>query len=191
MTIRGRWLMASVAGLMFVGSASFETAIASAQTAPATGTDVKAGTVVSPTDQSTLSDQYVAKMQTSSTRVRHLLDEARRQKDVVKTTCLSDKLAQIEVATRSARERQTALKAAIARGDTDIRNHEFAVLSVLRQRAEQLDAEANQCVGEELGFPGETKITYAIDPNIASVDPTVAPGDGVIYVPPLPVSTFQ
>ena len=106
----------------------------------------------------------------------------------MKTTCLSDKLAQIEVATRSAKERQGALKSAIARGDNDLRNHEFAVMNVLRQRAEQLDAEANQCIGEELGFPGETKITFSIDPNIASVDPGAPSGPEIIIVPLPPVS---
>jgi hypothetical protein len=130
-------------------------------------------------------------MKSSATRVRHLLDEARRQKDVVKTTCLSDKLAQIEVASRSGKERSDALKSAIARGDTDLRNHEFAVLNVLRQRSEQLDAEANQCIGEELGFPGETKVTFAVDPNIAPVDPGTGGGETVVIVPPLPASGFE
>ena len=121
-----------------------------------------------------------------------MLDDARRQKDVVKTTCLSDKLAQIEVATRSAKERVGALKSATARGDNDLRNHEFSVLVVLRQRTEQLDAEANQCIGEEIGFPSDsTKITYSIDPNIAPVDPGTGPGDTVVIVPPLPASGFK
>ena len=165
---------------------------AAAQTTGTAGTvDVKSGSAVSPTDQAALSDQYVAKMGTSSTRVRHLLDEARRQKDVVKTTCLSDKLAQIEVASRSSKERSAALKSAIARGDTDLRNHEFSVLNVLRQRAEQLDAEANQCIGEELGFPGDTRVTFAIDPNIATIDPGSVPGDTVTVIPPLPASNFK
>ena len=175
----------------FGAFAIFGTAAAQTTTGTAGTVDVKSGSAVSPTDQAALSDQYVAKMGTSSTRVRHLLDEARRQKDVVKTTCLSDKLAQIEVATRSAKERSAALKSAIARGDTDLRNHEFSVMNVLRQRAEQLDAEANQCIGEELGLPGETKVSFSIDPNIAPIDPTSGGGDTVTIVPPVPASNFK
>ena len=186
MTSRLRWLTASpVVFALLIGTAA-------AQTTDTSGTvDVKSGSAVSPGDQAQLADQYVTKMGTSGARVRHLLDDARRQKDVVKTTCLSDKLAQIEVATRSAKERSAALKSAIARGDTDLRNHEFSVLNVLRQRAEQLDAEANQCIGEELGFPGETRVSFAIDPNIAPVDPGTGAGDTVVVVPPLPVSGFK
>jgi hypothetical protein len=166
---------------------------AAAQPAATPGGDVKAGSAVAPGDQLAQTDQIVSRMQVSATRVRHMLDDARRQKDVVKTTCLSDKVAQLEVALKSARERQGTLKSAAARGDTDLRNHEFSVLGVLYKRKEQLDAEANQCIGEEIGMPGETKNEVTIDPNIAPVDPqTPDPGTGtVVYSPPLPASGFQ
>ena len=184
--MRSRWFIAAIglgSALVF-GSAA-------AQTGPAGTVDVKATSPVGPGDQATLADQYVAKMQASAARVRHLLDEARRAKDVVKTTCLSDKLAQLEVAVKSARERSAALKQAIARGDTDVRNHEFTVMNVLRQRGEQLDAEANQCIGEEIGFPGETRSSFKVDPNIAPVDPgsgTTDLGPVFVLTPPNNVS---
>ena len=190
MTSRLRWLTVFSQGGIAVAALVFGPGNGAAQPAAAT-VDVKSDAAVSPADQAGMADAYVVKMQTSSTRVRHMLDDARRQKDVVKTTCLSDKLAQIEVATRSAKERVGALKSAIARGDTDLRNHEFSVLNVLRQRSEQLDAEANQCIGEELGFPGETKVTFAVDPNIAAVDPGTGAGDTVVIVPPLPASGIK
>ncbi len=185
MASRVKWIAATP---VLLGSLIFGSAAAQ----PAAGTvDVKSGSAVAPGDQAGLADSYVAKIQTSATRVRHLLDDARRQKDVVKTTCLSDKLAQIEVASRSAKDRSGSLKSAIARGDTDLRNHEFSVLNVLRQRAEVLDAEANQCIGEELGFPGETKVNFSVDPNIAPVDPGTGEGTVVVIVPPLPASGFK
>ena len=181
---RSKWAFATIGlgAVLVFGSAPAQTG--------GTG-EVKTPSATTPGDQTALAEQYIAKMQASSTRVRHLLDEARRNKDVVKTTCLSDKLAQIEVALKSARERSASLKAAIARGDTDVRNHEFSVMNVLRQRSEQLDAEANQCIGEEIGFPGETKSTYTVDPNIATVDPgstVVDPGTIVVLTPPNNVS---
>lgn len=180
---RSSWFVALIAlgTVMSFGSASAQTGTVDVKTAPA----------VPAAEQGTVADQYVAKMQVSSTRVRHLLDDARRAKDVVKTTCLSDKLAQLEVALKSARERAAALKAAIARGDTDVRNHEFTVLNVLRQRGEQLDAEANQCIGEEIGFPGETRSSFKVDPNIAPVDPgtgSTDPGPIFVLTPPNAVS---
>ena len=35
------------------------------------------------------------------------------------------------------------------RKDSDLASHEFTILTVLRQRVEQLGCEANQCIGEE------------------------------------------
>jgi hypothetical protein len=78
---------------------------------------------------------------------------------VVKSLCLSDKLSQIDVAARSARDRQAALQAAAQRNDLELSNHEFTMLTVLRQRAEQLTAEANQCLGEDLSFVGQTQVS--------------------------------
>lgn len=183
MKLKRNWLVA----LPLIIAGAFGTA--AAQTSPAP--DVKAGAKVAPNEQVAAADALVARLQASAARVRHLLDEARRQKDVVKTTCLSDKLSQIEVAMKSAKERQSSLSAAIARNDGEQRDHEFAVVNVLRQRAEQLDAEASQCIGEELGFPGETTRNFTANPNIAPVDPGAPPPVEVVIVPPLPASGYK
>lgn len=193
MTTRFRLLLSvSCLGLVVAfGTAAAQTTGVGPGAAPAGKVEVGAGTAVTPAEQSAAANSYIVKMENASKRVRHLLDEARRNKDVVKVTCLSDKLNQITVAVKSANERSAALKAAIARGDTDVRNHEFQVLVVLKTRADQVDAEANQCIGEELGFPGETKTTYSIDPNIAPEDPGTGDTTTVTLVPPLPASPIN
>jgi len=107
----------------------------------------------------------------------------------VRSLCLSDKLSQVDVAARSARDRQAALQAAVQRGDTELANHEFTILTVLRQRSEQLGAEANQCIGEEVAFVGQTQVVTVVDPNMPGDDTTQYPGsEGIVpvgaYVPP-------
>jgi len=185
MTFRSKTLL-TVVCLGLVGA--FGTAAAQ----PGTGkVDVDAASSTPPGDQVAVTDGYIKKIEASAKRVRHLLDEARRNKDVVKATCLSDMLAQIEVALKGVRDRSASLKAAAARGDNDVRNHEFGVATNLKKRADQLDAQANQCIGEELGFPGETKTTYAIDPNIAPDDQGGGGENPPTYVPPLPASPFN
>jgi hypothetical protein len=114
-------------------------------------------------------------MEQAATTVRHQLEAARIARDVVKTLCLNDKLSQIDVATRSARDRQTTLQSAVQRGDVEMGNHEFTVLTVLRQRAEQLSAEANQCIGEEVAFVGQTQVTTTVDPTLPGGDMTSYP----------------
>jgi hypothetical protein len=141
---------------------------------------------LSPQQQIVEADTQIARMEQSSGNVRRQLETARAARDVVKTLCLNDKLSQIDVATRSAKDRRQSLQLAIGRTDAELGNHEFTVLTVLRQRVEQLTAEANQCIGEEATLIGESKITTTVDPTLPSDQDTnfTAPDPNVIINPP-------
>ena len=140
-------------------------------------------TSLTPQEQLSESARHLSRMDQSAAGVRRMLEDARRQRDVVKTLCLNDKLSQIDVAIRSGRERRAQLTAAVGRNDSELSNHEFTILTVLRQRSEQLVAEANQCIGEEAAFVGDTRTKVSIDPSIPpdetpypSTDPTLVVG---------------
>ncbi len=122
-------------------------------------------------------DVGLARMEQASASVSKMLGEARAARDVVKTLCLNDKLSQIDVAIRSAKDRKAALQSAVARNDQELSNHEFTILTVLRQRGEQLTAEANQCIGEEAAFIGATNV-------VTTIDNTLPPTDDTQYPPP-------
>jgi hypothetical protein len=130
---------------------------------------------LSPQEQVAEADKMIARMDQASGGVRKQLQQARESRDVVKTLCLNDKLSQIDVATRSARDRKASLQSAASRSDQELSNHEFTILTVLRQRAEQLTAEANQCIGEEAAFIGQTKVSTTVDPTLPSSDETLYP----------------
>jgi F0F1-type ATP synthase membrane subunit b/b' len=145
-------------------------------------------------DELTQADAGLSRMDQVSGTVRRQLESARQSRDAVKTLCLNDKLSQIDVATRSARDRETALQAAAQRNDAELANHEFTIMTVLRQRAEQLSSEANQCIGEEVAFVGQTQITEEISPNLPQTDVTDFPstdGLGIFVAPPPPTSPNQ
>src|ERR1700693_5600484 len=129
---------------------------ATAQQAPAGGANAQVGferrPQLSPQEELAQADAILARVDTAAGAVRRQLEVARVARDVVKTLCLNDKLSQIDVANRSARDRQSALQAAVQRNDAELSNHEFTIMTVLRQRVEQLTAEANQCIGEEMAF---------------------------------------
>ena len=130
-------------------------------------------------------DQFLVRIEVAATGARRQLETARGARDVVKTLCLNDKLTQIDVALRSARDRRTSLEQATARKDTELANHEFTILTVLRQRAEQLDAEADQCIGAEGTYLGDSRVTTQIDPNLPQTDPSSYPELPVVTaVPP-------
>jgi hypothetical protein len=139
-----------------------------------------------PDQQLTLGRQYVLRMDQNTTTVRNLLEQARAARDVVKSLCLNDKQNQIDVAGRSAKDRLTTLQSAVEAKDKDRSRHEFMILQVLRDRVDQLVKEANQCIGEEAGFIGESHVTLHVDPNIPNNNPAQLGQDPqIISEPPV------
>jgi len=146
---------------------------------------------LSPEQQLLEADGIISLMSTGARTVSKMLEEARSQRDVVKTLCLDDKLSQMDVATRSAKDRKGALVIAAGRKDQELSNHEFTILSVLRQRHDQLMAEANQCIGQESAFLGATNVTFTVDNTLPPTDDAVYPGSVVSTTDGPPISASQ
>jgi hypothetical protein len=186
-----RWAAITAFVLAAAGPATAQQAAAPAAPAPSAQVGFERTQQLSPQDELGQADQAIARMDQASATVRRQLEAARQARDVVKTLCLNDKLSQIDVAARSGRDRQAALQAAVQRNDVELANHEFAILTVLRQRAEQLSAEANQCIGEEVAFVGQTEVTTQVNPNLPSEETTPYPPleiPPVAVLPPMPAS---
>jgi len=113
------------------------------------------------------------------------LAQAKSKKDVVKVLCLDDKVKQMKLATDTAKDRVVDLTSAVSQNDSDRSKHEFTVIQVLRERVRTLVAEAQQCIGEETGFVGNTDVTMEIDPAIPDADPSDFPDDPLVSEPPL------
>jgi hypothetical protein len=117
--------------------------------------------------------------------VNSQLAEAKARKDVVKALCLDDKSKQMKLATDTAKDRVVALSSAVSQNDPDRSKHEFTVIQVLRERVQTLVAEAQQCIGEETGFIGNTEVAVTIDPAIPDADPSDFPEDPIVSEPPV------
>lgn len=130
--------------------------------------DVRAGREVNvPLEQQVrVVDEATARMNQNSATVKAQLEQARAARDVVKVLCLNDKLNQISLAIRTAKDRSLAHHNAVVDKDVDRARHEFTVHQVLKDRVEQLTKEANQCIGEETGFIGESQVSMNVDPGI-------------------------
>ena len=113
------------------------------------------------------------------------LADAKRKKDVVKALCLDDKVKQMKLATDTAKDRVVDLTSAVSQNDPDRSKHEFTVIQVLRERVQTLVAEAQQCIGEETGFVGNTDVTVDIDPAVPDADPSDFPEDPLVSEPPV------
>jgi hypothetical protein len=153
--------------------------------APAAETGAQRDVTLTPEQMLAEAERNLPEMERGGTVVRRQLEQAREARDVVKVLCLNDKLNQIDIAARSARDRLTSLRAAAGRKDADRSKHEYTVIQVLRDRVRALLVEANQCIGEEAGFAGDSQITVDIDPSIPEEDPSRPPNDPIISNPPV------
>jgi hypothetical protein len=188
------WRLLFVIGLVAIAASP-----AGAQSQPAADASGRArgdgqvsfqrGVKLTPQDQVIEGERGMARMEGASAGIRRQLEQARAARDVVKTLCLNDKLSQADVAIRSARDRHGSLKTAAARNDVELSNHEFTILTVLRQRADQLTAEANQCIGEESAFVGDTKTVTTVDPSLPGTDETEFPTTDTTIIGEVPKCT--
>jgi hypothetical protein len=120
--------------------------------------------------------------------VRKQLDSSRHQRDVVRSLCVSDKLNQIDVAIRALREGVFDLKIAISRQDSQLADHKFIIISILRQKINQFSSEASQCISYEAGFSGESSVKSYVDSSL----PLSAPlSEEIIVQPPICSSCFK
>jgi hypothetical protein len=117
--------------------------------------------------------------------VAEQLADAKKKKDVVKALCLDDKVKQMKLATDTAKDRVVDLTSAVSQNDPDRSRHEFTVIQVLRERVQALIAEAQQCIGEETGFVGNSDVTVEIDPAVPDTDPSDFPDDPLVSEPPV------
>jgi hypothetical protein len=183
-----RWVAVTALVLGVTGSATAQSGNASATGDAQVGFDRRVQ--LSTKDELVQADTILTRLDQASGAVRRQLERARTARDVVKSLCLNDKLSQIDVAGRTAKDRQGALQAAVQRGDAELANHEFTIMTVLRQRSEQLVSEANQCLGEEVAFVGQTQVTAEINPNLPAEDNTMYPDQAGVFIsgPPQAVS---
>src|SRR5689334_12136652 len=113
---RSAMLSRRLLGVVLVGGISLlvGTGIAAAQAGGAAPPDAQAGVArtvtLTPQEQVAQAEGIVSRMESSRNSVRRQLETSRTQRDVVKVLCLNDKLNQIDVAIRSAKERKQALE---------------------------------------------------------------------------------
>jgi hypothetical protein len=122
-----------------------------------------------------------------SRRIQSMLDMARREQDIIRITCLNDKLTQVNANIRTLEQRVANLQEAADANDADRRNHEFTVVNVLAQKLSVLEQEANQCIGQDIFETGATRVTTDVDPSAPDEDPTLieeAPDIDIPYIPP-------
>ncbi len=145
---------------------------------------------LSPKQQAQAADAAVEEATATCAAQARALQNAKSEKDIIRATCIDDKLAQCNANLQNLKRRQAALNESIEANDAGSRNHEFAVIGVLSQKFKMLQKAANQCIGQDLFDTGNTKVRQEVDLFAPDADPVVAgpvPEPPIPYIPP-PVS---
>ncbi len=145
---------------------------------------------MSPGEQRRAAESAVASASASCSAQSQALQSAKRDSDIIRATCLDDKLSQCNANLQNMKRRQTALNEAIDEGDTGRANHESTVIGVMSQKFKMLAQAANQCVGQDLFDTGDTVTKSEVDlfaPDASPAAVPVIPDWPVPYIPP-PVS---
>lgn len=138
-----------------------------------------------------VSADSVSVMRAALRDVLQKLEEARNSKDVVKLTCVNEKLTQIKGLLRISEQADVGLQEAVARNESEAANHEFTKVTIARSKVDQLRAEAEQCMGQ-LAFKADENMTLELEvPDyLPKNDPSLLPFVlmGYTIVRPVPAS---
>jgi hypothetical protein len=194
MSVMKKWLLLTAVVALLGGGFALAQDDGSGDAGDATedaSTGVRRRSDLTPEEQIAEAERIQHGAETLSQRVMGMLDEARREGDIVRVTCLDDKLTQINAHARTLGDRVESLQEATTTADPDRRNHEFTVISVLGQNFTQLERDANECIGQSLFETGTTRVVTEIDPNTPDEDPSLVPVIPVYTTPyvPTPAST--
>lgn len=139
-------------------------------------------------EQQAQADSILRRGNQLAERMTRMLDEARREKDILRANCVNRKLTEVNANVRNVDQRSRALKDAVQAGDENRRNHEYTVLTVLSQKLDMLNAEASQCLGESVFEPGASQVVTTVPANAPSIDPTTVGAPAVappsVTIPP-------
>jgi hypothetical protein len=102
--------------------------------------------------------EYRARIDGVIKQVEGLVEQARKQKDVIRINCLLDKLGQLKAHLNIADSAIQSLQEAIAKRDEGASLHEYTRITIVNQKAQVLGAEAQACAGEDLSYVGTTRV---------------------------------
>jgi hypothetical protein len=122
------------------------------------GTSVPQRSTLSGQEMARQGREYRANMDRALAQLQTMVEQARKQKDVIRLNCVMDKLVQVKVNMNMADEAIQKLQQASARQDDGASLHEYTRLTIVNQKVEVLQNEGQTCVGEELNYIGATRV---------------------------------
>jgi hypothetical protein len=131
---------------------------------------------LSATDMLKQGREYRASMDKAIVDLQALVEQAKKQKDVIRLNCVMDKLMQVKVNMNMADEALQKLQEAAGRRDDSASHHEYIRITIVNQKVQVLENEGQTCVGAELNYIGTTRVEVEA-PDLAEgmTDPSLEP----------------
>ncbi len=122
-------------------------------------------------------------MQETKAAIEKSLKKATSKNDAMLTLALNRKLIEISNLIQTTETRIKALQAAIDRGDVDAAKHEFTVLKVYAEKAQQLNQEVAQLIGNDDGSGGLRNSDDSEEQSVTTNTNMPGSGGGGISLP--------
>src|SRR5262245_21581244 len=98
------------------------------------GIDFRKQVVLTPAETQAQAKDYYKKMQETQRRILQLEAKAKKDKDMVKLNCVSDKLVQVKGHMTVTDQSMATLSLNISQGDDTARQHQFTRITILYQK---------------------------------------------------------
>ncbi len=120
--------------------------------------------------------EYRANMDKVVAELQAMVEQARKQKDIIRLNCVMDKLAQVKVSMNIGDEAMQKLQESVGRNDDGASLHEYTRMTIVNQKVQVLQNEGQTCVGAELNYIGATRVEVeAPDLPEGVTDPSLDP----------------
>lgn len=131
---------------------------------------------LSATDMLKQGREYRGAMDKVVVDLQAMVEQARKQKDVIRLNCVMDKLMQVKVNMNMADEALQKLQEAAGRQDDAASHHEYTRITIVNQKVQVLQNEGQTCVGVELNYIGATRVEVEA-PEVAEnmTEPSLEP----------------
>ena len=154
------------------------------------------GATLSNAEKLQVAAESIERMHTSVKQTIIRVEDARNEKDVVKLSCVNEKLTQMKGLLKVAEQSSVAFKEALNAKDP-MADTEFAKIGIARSKIDALGNEAQQCIGQ-LAYIVDEKTTVEVQqpPGLPERDLTGryrpnAPPASPVVTRPGNASTFQ
>ena len=120
--------------------------------------------------------EYRANMDKIVAEQQAMLEQARKQKDIIRLNCVVDKVMQVKANMNIADQALQKLQEAVTRRDDGAALHEYTRITIVNQKVQVLQNEGQTCIGAELNYIGATRVEVeAPDLPEGVTDPSLEP----------------